>query len=1367
MKKRILSAVLAISMILSFAGAAPIPTQPFNAGNRSTHEHSFACYENYDLICNENHEHIESCFEHSGELVCGIDEGMEHTHNEEGYECHVVEKVLICTTQEHTHSEECYSEEEVPLAKVELPETGFTEEFYTSEGEGTIDDATKSDLPDISSMDGELSENEADELPEITSTDEETSTEKTLTCELTEHVHDETCYSEVWECRKLVTDDKTIEDTEDAEDYESPGEVADSLQETPELPPAFSFGIDSVDENARNDDKNTEIPTQMDHDIVDIIASFTKIANDLLERIDYNRICTSDELEELKKLFDELVSFKNEIPEEYFLLGSDYYTELHDAELKFKEVGNWVKFNILNSEVMVDTDEYDFVVCLDSSKVRMVGASSNGYDEDCHNVSFNIDLEKNPQGRVNVWLEDKSEYVIHYTSQKVGEKYMLYYSNYTTYEASFLPVGKLFTIKDYDGNPVSGAKVVINGVTLISNSNGDVSLSSSDCDEITFIPDKDSLFKGEFRSVKTMDIIYGGYKYKFNDLFQPIIYVADDSPDRTPQSLIKEYLDSLTTLYNEISLIGYNDSLFNSEKPQRIRDRYDEMLHIKNRIPEKWFLPGSDYYTELHDAEHKFKEVDNWVKFNTLNNKSSVETNGYDYVFYTEDPNVKMAGTADNSYGELCRDVIFNIDLEKNPQDSVYIRLMDTSDYVIRYQSQKIGDKYKLCYSNYNTGSVECSFLPIGKLFTIKDCDGDPVSGAEVLINGVTLISNSNGDVYTRKDDCDKITFKPDSKNSYYWEIKNVPTVEIKYADKEYVFNKLFPPVIYIESPEVTFDTINKQTQKPVSGIIFEYTVDGMKKQAKSTAGEIKFFASDLKNLRYGEEALDLTITGAKNYNGEVVLFSSPITNYRIHKNKNGDFMLYNQEIEAFTDVIEIDENLLSGILKPRNSITIKFNVVRDSVVSFEGRYNLNTDGTMTDGTSYSGGQGNSYKKIIKQTQIKPQYFSKTKIMFYSYILDYSDYGNLNFNIYSSVRGKIPKGSLSTVYYDLNDYYIMDIEDGEEITFWREDGRTPFIGVHGCRSMHSITTSGMLSDKIGSYENHLDSFQLSKKVNNKYNITYSGVSASSATDLLDVYAIPIAGDVKFTVNGTNKYTDKYCIIQGKDGEILEKRPLTGKSMILDNLVWDETYAPYTAYITDVFGNKISDETLIRYRFHTTSKWDALDGYWLSLDTLTVTEPETTSFKVDKIWKNTTYAELPDKITLQLGYTSGSNQWTEWGEPVVLNKDDFGISPIWNYEWTGLSKLVDNKPVSWSVKEIKIGEQNAEADGTFSDYSVEYSDVTTTNSCFQQTITNTHTVEYTDELPSTGGRGVWYMYCIGVLCIGCVAAFWVYQRKKKQ
>lgn len=35
------------------------------------------------------------------------------------------------------------------------------------------------------------------------------------------------------------------------------------------------------------------------------------------------------------------------------------------------------------------------------------------------------------------------------------------------------------------------------------------------------------------------------------------------------------------------------------------------------------------------------------------------------------------------------------------------------------------------------------------------------------------------------------------------------------------------------------------------------------------------------------------------------------------------------------------------------------------------------------------------------------------------------------------------------------------------------------------------------------------------------------------------------------------------------------------------------------------------------------------------------------------------------------------------------------------------------------------------------------------------------------LPNTGGTGVWYMYYIGLLCIGCVGVIWRYQRKKKQ
>ena len=219
MRKRILSAVLTFSMILSFVGAAPVPILSFEPEDENIHEHSFACYEDYNLTCKENHSHSASCFEHNGELICGIDEGVAHMHNEDGYECHLVGKVLTCTTQEHTHSDECYSEEEIPLSKVELPETGFTEEFYPSEEEETIDEniEQKEELPEIPSMGEEIFESEQEELPESTLTDEKEIVEKVLSCELGEHIHDESCYTEIWECRKLVVDNQPTEESEKME----------------------------------------------------------------------------------------------------------------------------------------------------------------------------------------------------------------------------------------------------------------------------------------------------------------------------------------------------------------------------------------------------------------------------------------------------------------------------------------------------------------------------------------------------------------------------------------------------------------------------------------------------------------------------------------------------------------------------------------------------------------------------------------------------------------------------------------------------------------------------------------------------------------------------------------------------------------------------------------------------------------------------------------------------------------------------------------------------------------------------------------------------------------------------------------------
>ena len=70
------------------------------------HHHTFACYEEYELACTENHEeneHRESCYIHSGELVCGLEDGELHVH---GPECEVAAKVLVCEETEEEETEE-------------------------------------------------------------------------------------------------------------------------------------------------------------------------------------------------------------------------------------------------------------------------------------------------------------------------------------------------------------------------------------------------------------------------------------------------------------------------------------------------------------------------------------------------------------------------------------------------------------------------------------------------------------------------------------------------------------------------------------------------------------------------------------------------------------------------------------------------------------------------------------------------------------------------------------------------------------------------------------------------------------------------------------------------------------------------------------------------------------------------------------------------------------------------------------------------------------------------------------------------------------------------------------------------------------
>lgn len=205
MRKRFISAILAVSLV----GILPIYSAAASNDPPEDHEHTFACHERYDRICFENHEHTESCYEYDGDLVCGMSEGTPHVHNKDGYECELIGRIAVCGQEEHTHSTECYTEEERPFGKVELPETGFTDEFYPEE---------EPQAPMEESHDTEL-----EGLP--------SNTIEILTCEREEHKHSGECYKEIWQCRKAKQEFREEENIVEQE-------------EDPELPDVIPFDND-------------------------------------------------------------------------------------------------------------------------------------------------------------------------------------------------------------------------------------------------------------------------------------------------------------------------------------------------------------------------------------------------------------------------------------------------------------------------------------------------------------------------------------------------------------------------------------------------------------------------------------------------------------------------------------------------------------------------------------------------------------------------------------------------------------------------------------------------------------------------------------------------------------------------------------------------------------------------------------------------------------------------------------------------------------------------------------------------------------------------------------------------------------------
>ena len=132
---RALSLTLAFSMTASLCFVASLlPVAGAEEEEEGEpHHHTFACYEEYELDCREDHaegEHRELCYTYSGELVCGFEEGELHVHNEQ--ECEKVARVLVCEEKE----DEEIRDEEILSDGEEAEET----EEDKKNGEGSASD---------------------------------------------------------------------------------------------------------------------------------------------------------------------------------------------------------------------------------------------------------------------------------------------------------------------------------------------------------------------------------------------------------------------------------------------------------------------------------------------------------------------------------------------------------------------------------------------------------------------------------------------------------------------------------------------------------------------------------------------------------------------------------------------------------------------------------------------------------------------------------------------------------------------------------------------------------------------------------------------------------------------------------------------------------------------------------------------------------------------------------------------------------------------------------------------------------------------------------------------------------------------------
>lgn len=166
------------------------------------HSHSESCYSDGELVCGYAdyviHIHDDRCYDADGNLACPLEEHEAHEHDESCYE---TRRVLVCDLEESAApgDDDASASNASDVRDVE-PVLTCQETEHTHDEDCYSDGGCSCDMEEHSHDDGCMSSELTCQEPEHTHDDGCYDEDGALVCQESEHEHDDGCYSDVLSC---------------------------------------------------------------------------------------------------------------------------------------------------------------------------------------------------------------------------------------------------------------------------------------------------------------------------------------------------------------------------------------------------------------------------------------------------------------------------------------------------------------------------------------------------------------------------------------------------------------------------------------------------------------------------------------------------------------------------------------------------------------------------------------------------------------------------------------------------------------------------------------------------------------------------------------------------------------------------------------------------------------------------------------------------------------------------------------------------------------------------------------------------------------------------------------------------------------